>query len=728
MELQKLDMAPENWEGRSLALSDVIRTIKKYLWLAVVSSVSFGLLAFLWSNKQPKQYDATAMIEVDQHGGPTLSSSIAVSDEYELKITTEMLALQSHDVAMNVIKRLNLQSNKLFNKNTPKLSDLNDPQSREYLLNQFARSLEVKRVPKSQLISVTFRTVSPVLSAEVANSIVDSYLEENFQHHFQGSKDITGWLTNELSELKSRVQDEQSELLKQGTKLGLFSGGESTADKGEGGTTSLYQVEMEGLLEEMVKAQTQKFIAAAQYDNVRSASPDTPLSKSVPGSELLTSELTQLTQIQNQEAGMVGRYGAGYAPLQALKKQEAALTADIAKRREAVSSAALGEFKAAKQTEEDVEKRISGLKAQAQGLNPDAVRYQVVKSQYAADQTLLNNLLTLVSAGGIEAGLKTKEVNRMSAAVIPFQPSRPRILLNTAAGIAIGLLLAGGIITVIIAVSDTVETVEQIEETVRLPMLGVVPAYKFDVSALRGEIPLAVLNAPRSASAEAYRTLRTSINLIPAMGHCRVVGITSCGPGEGKSTTALNLAIVAAQQNKRVLLIDGDLRKPILAKRLRTRPSGVGLGQFLSESAVRPEDVIQDVADFPNLKGSFVWDVPPFPSELLGQGKLEELIRWGRENFDIIIIDSPPALLVTDAFIIAQSVDILLVVARVGVTQARALRRVRQELSRFPGKQIGVVVNAVPETQSYYTGYGGYHGYYGSDTAERDSSETHIPA
>jgi tyrosine-protein kinase Etk/Wzc len=119
-----------------------------------------------------------------------------------------------------------------------------------------------------------------------------------------------------------------------------------------------------------------------------------------------------------------------------------------------------------------------------------------------------------------------------------------------------------------------------------------------------------------------------------------------------------------------------------------------------------------------------VQEIPPFPSELLAQGRLEELVAWARRNYDIVLIDTPPALLVTDALIVAQSLDIILLVARVGTAQRRALRRLREELKKFPDKQVAVVVNAVPQSQSYYGGYGDKHGYYGSSGGSKGSGST----
>ncbi len=138
-----------------------------------------------------------------------------------------------------------------------------------------------------------------------------------------------------------------------------------------------------------------------------------------------------------------------------------------------------------------------------------------------------------------------------------------------------------------------------------------------------------------------------------------------------------------------------------------------GLSRFLSDETVAPEDCIQRVPDVAGLDVIPVQEIPPFPSELLGQGRLEQLLAWARDHYDYVLIDTPPVLLVTDALIIATHCDTLLVVVRIGVAQKRALRRIRLDLAKYPGKQTGVVINALPHADTYYGGYGNYRKYYG---------------
>ena len=713
------DFAPEANESRTLVLGDFLRVARKYIWLIAVLSLGLAVAAYLWARRQPKLYDATATIQVEQHGSLNLGASLSASDEYELKIATQMVAIQSRDVALKVMEdnKLDLLHNKLFNP-SGKTDVETNPQTRNELVGQFLRNLTVERMPKTELISVTYRSLSPVLSMAVANAVVDNYMELNFRHRYQGSKEITTWLTSEMSDLKGRVQSEQSQLLNKELKLGVFS-------QGMNGETSLYQAQLQDLLSEAIKAQTNRFQAEAEYQVLNTGEPSSFVPPSMPGAVVLSSLTTQLAGLDAQRLAMEERYGPSYPPLKLIENQVEGLKKDIAAERQKVLASAQQNMDAASKTQNDILGSIQAVKDQAKGQNPEVVQFEVLKAQYIADQTLYNSLLALLSAGGIEAGLKSQEVNRMASADIPTIPSRPRVALSTVSGFGIGLLLSALIVGIIVAVSDTVETVEQIEDALSLPVLAAVPIYKLDpVDSATALMPLATLNAPRSAGAEAYRILRTSINLMPVARDSRIVGFTSCGPGEGKSTTALNLAVTFAQQGKRTLIIDADLRKPTLGQRIRLpKPSAPGLSRYLSDPNLEPEECVQPIEGVPGLHVMPVQEIPPFPSELLAKGRLEELVEWGRRNFDVVLLDTPPALLVTDALIVAQSLDIILLVARVGVAQRRGLRRLREELKKFPDKQVAVVVNAVPQSQSYYGGYGDKHGYYGSTSEGKKKKE-----
>ena len=691
----------------SIHISDIIRVLKKYGIYMIGLMVLGGTLASIYARFQPSQYDAIALLHLDQHNSISIGSAGAASDDYSLKMQTQIVGLQHPNVVVATMKKLNLAANPIFN---PSLQqDLSKPALRDQLVGRFLASLSITSVPKTELISIRFRSTSPVLAALVANTLVDTYFDESLNQRIISTQRIASQLTVTIDKLKDQIQGEQNELLESEAKLGILS-------QGGGLDSSVLGNETSGLLSQRVKAQADRYFAEAEYQDLLDH-PDAAIPNDLPGNATLSQLQTQLTQTEAQVASLESRYGPNYEPLKQLKAQVSTLQQNVKSEHEKVLKGAAENFERYQKVEASINDRLDALQKLSQDRTPDTVRFEILKSKYVSDQTLYNLLLSAIGTGQIQAGMQSQVLNRFSTAIVPGVKAYPNVQADTMAGAAAGFVVSLLIVGIILLNSDTVQTVEHIEETLPLPILASVPEYKDDLAAMRisdDVLPLVTLLAPRSAGTEAYRLLRTAITLMPVSQKHRVISLTSCGPGEGKSTTTMNLAVVLATQAKRVLLIDADLRKPTIAQRLKLPATDQpGLSRYLSDSTVLPEDCIQKVPEVSGLDVMPVQEVPPFPSELLGQGRLEQLLAWARDHYDYVLIDTPPVLLVTDALIIATHCDTLLVVVRIGVAQKRGLRRIRQDLAKYPGKQTGIIVNALPFADTYYGGYGNYRKYYG---------------
>ncbi len=708
----------KNLSDAPIRFGDIVRIGRKYgLFIAAFASIC-GFAAGIWAHFQPSLYDATALIHLDQHGSISLSALGSTSDDYALKIQTQITGLKTTDVALATIKKLGLAANPLFNPGLKQNMDI--PTVRDQLVQAFLGSLTVARMPDTELISVTFRSRNPVLSALVANDVVDEYFEQSFRQRYRSTQDVSAFLTERLDSLKQKIQTEQSDLMSSGLKLGIIDLG-GGANQGVGGGagassigTSTLVVETSGLLGQRVKSQADLYLAEAQYENLLH-NPDAVPPATVPGSMQMEGLVGQLSAAKAAVASLEERYGKNYPPLSQARAQVRSIQDDINTLHQKLLQSALQDVQSSQAVVKSLDDRIATLKQQSQDSSSAIVHYEVLKAQYLSDQTLYDTLLSTLGSGEIEAGMQTQILNHFSEALVPGARAYPRVSVIVLSGFAGGLIIAILIVGILTLSSDTVHTVEQIEQSLPLPVLASVPEYKDElVSKSTDGLALVTLLAPRSASAEAYRLLRTSISLMPTPKPQRVIALTSGGPGEGKSTTTLNLAVVLASQSKRVLLIDADLRKPTIAQRLRLNIGGQpGLSRFLSDLEVHAEECIQSVPDIPGLDILPVQEIPPFPSELLSQPRLAELLDWARLHYDYVLIDTPPVLLVADALIITRFCDTLLVVARIGVAQRRALARIRQDVAKYPEKQFGTIVNALPFSESYYSGYGNYRKYYG---------------
>jgi capsular exopolysaccharide synthesis family protein len=519
------------------------------------------------------------------------------------------------------------------------------------------------------------------------NTLINVYLEESFRQRYESTKQVRSFLTQELETLKSKIQTEQNDLLNSESELGVWQ----TSAKGE---DSVQLEEIEGVLAESVKAQSAEYMAQAEYDEM-AQNPDAPFPSDLPGVATVNALLSSRETLRAQRASMESRYGPNYPGLVELKAQESQMDKSIAEARQQAMKGASETVQSARGEEAQLHDKLLALQAKSKAQTPKTVQLEILKAQYMSDQSLYDVLLAALGTGSIQAGLQGQALDKFVDAEVPGLKAFPILSIIGLAGGAIGLIV--GLLIV--------------------GILAAVPEYRDEIAAMRiaeGDLPLVTLLAPRSAGTEAYRLLRTAITLMPTAQKHRVISLTSCGPSEGKSTTTMNLAVVLATQSKRVLLIDADLRKPTIAQRLKLPATDQpGLSRYLSDDTIEPEACIQTVPEVAGLDVIPVQEIPPFPSELLGQGRLETLLTWARDHYDYVLIDTPPTLLVTDALIVATHCDTLLTVVRIGVAQKRGLQRLRQDFAKFPGKQLGLVVNALPIADTYYGGYGNYRKYYG---------------
>ena len=316
-------------------------------------------------------------------------------------------------------------------------------------------------------------------------------------------------------------------------------------------------------------------------------------------------------------------------------------------------------------------------------------------------------------------------VSMVESAVAPMEPSEPSPLRNTLLGGFLALMATAGIIAVVEYLDDTVKSDEIVGELTGVPVIGHVSRFK---RPLKPSEQLRAALDPRSREAEAYRSLRTNLRytLGSEEGAKRLL-ITSPGPGEGKSTTAANLAVVFGLAGARVLVVDADLRRPT-QHRIFGVPNTSGLTNILASSSVGFERALQRTAH------DRVWllssgAISANPSELLGSGRMDELLTEMDRRFDVIVLDTPPALAVTDAAVLSSTASATVVVIQHGKTRTGELRHAIQRLA-VGGRPIGgVVINRVSGSTSNY-----YYAYYTepeaqpADTKRQSTAERHAPA
>lgn len=342
----------------------------------------------------------------------------------------------------------------------------------------------------------------------------------------------------------------------------------------------------------------------------------------------------------------------------------------------------------------------------------EQLRLQGALRRYEASYTaLLNSLeeLRLTEAQTADA------ITTTSVAKAPQKSVRPRVLVNTLLALIVGAMLGLAIAWLLEYLDDTVKTPDDIQELVGLVTLGGVVKLEGDSADQR----LVMRDTPKSPSAEAYRVLRTNLQFASVDKPLTTMLVTSSGPGEGKSTTASNLAVAIAQSGKRVILVDADLRRPSLHRMWRL-PNNVGLSTALLDKSGSPAAYLQQ-SDVTNLRIMTTGSIPPNPAELLNSTRMHEMIEILKSKADVVLFDTPPVLAVTDAPILAGQVDGTVLVVGAGETRREMLTQTLQRLKTVGIQPLGAVLNKMTERKSGYYYYSYYH--YASRYGDADNND-----
>ena len=365
----------------------------------------------------------------------------------------------------------------------------------------------------------------------------------------------------------------------------------------------------------------------------------------------------------------------------------------------------------------DIDKSQAGLDALTPPLGAAALteqaRLQALQAQQKDSYTSLLKSLQEIRLAEVQT---TDSVNVVESAKAELTPARPRTIMNTLLGAIVGLMLALGVVLLVEYLDDTVKSSEGVAELIDTMTLST-------IAQIGGKEPyqkLVAITDPRAAIAEAYRMLRVNVDFASIDRPARTLLVTSSGPGEGKSTTAANLAIAIAQAGKRVILVDADLRRPTLHKIFRLSAER-GVTTALLQSGTPLESHVARTG-IRNLTLMPSGPLPPNPSELLGSQRMTELTEQLRQRADVVVFDSPPALPVVDATILASACDATLLVVLAKKTRSGALRRTREQLAQSGAHVLGVVLNRVPNARG-----SAYYSYYTDGRSDKRLRATSLP-
>lgn len=736
------------------SFKNVWRTIRKRKsWIVWFAAAGIGL-ATLACIVMPNQYlstatvqvgkDQTVQVELTPSGGPSLSESDTKTD-----IATHMAVLNDDSTALAVIKDLNLEQYKPF-KFKPSIlgfftgsnrrieSEMNLPLSdaparRDRLVRLFTKRLIVRNPPDTRLITVSFLNPNPRLSAQVANDVVRQYV--TFESEEQSGGAGFSMLNGDLTKVKAKMDRDQQKLADYERETGLNNLVLKSMGEGSGGGNITHIPVLDKLdtvNQELTAAEANRIGKEAIYNLTKTHNSDVVAglaNSSIPAiatSAVITqgNGLDVLQNLRQQQGALrleysadVTKYGAKNPRIVQLQSQLVNIDRQISDELQAIDLRARNDYTVARQNENGLRAAYEQQKAAAGHLNESAVTLQMLVQQSAASRQLYDSLYQQIQEAGVQAGLRATNLRITDTARPHSKPKRPNPPLYVAIGLAAGLLFGLSSAFVREHMDETVKTPLQVDPLTPLPVLASVP--RITGNQRQRALPTGgsiisrggrsetspLLMRPRSATAEAYRALRTSIVLANAGRRLRSIMITSPLIGEGKTSVSYNTAIAFAHAGERVLLVDADLHHPQLHDYFG-KAQTPGLSDVLD--ADKPlASAVQVHPSVTNLSLLAAGSLPPHPAELLASAKFDALLNELKESYTMIILDTPPMLLVADALLLADKADATLAVIRADMTNRTAVERMTEMLERNGSRAIGLVLNGVDTTSiDYYHAYG----------------------
>jgi exopolysaccharide transport family protein len=723
-------------------LREYLRVLIKRKWIVLASlAIIFSVVAIA-TLRATRIYEASGSIAINKQDSTMLNfkdSANGPSDYYDpADLDTEVSILRSDLLALQVIKTLNLDKRPEFGgKGVPAGDSLGlttdelqpDSQRTTNLLDGFKGSLRVTLRPNTRIIDVHYRSPDKDLAAQVVNTLIQTYVEQNFKTRFESTMQASDWLSKQLVDLQMKVETSQEKLVnyqKEHEILGI--------DEKQNIITS----KLDELNKELTAAESERMEKQSVYELVQSSDADAAAAAAISASTnsstgsssstLLEKLREQQADLKIQVAQLSTQFGPSYPKVAQLGSQLKEVEAQIQLEMKKVVSRVRSDYMTSQQRENMLHDALEKQKQEANKLNESAIEYSLLKRDVESYRTLYEGLLEKLKEAGVTAGLKSTNIRPVDKARIPTEPSEPNVPRNLSFALALGLTTGIGLAFLLEGLDNTVRTPEQAQIISGLPSLGMIPLGSktpaegvskkhLAVAASKEAVELVTQSRPQSQMAESYRALRTSLLLSSLGSPPKTILITSALPQEGKSTTSINTAIVLAQKGTRVLLIDADLRRPSIHKTLGMGPR-TGLSNVLTGSATLKQTIVRS-SILPSLFILPAGTPPPNPAELLASSNMRDVLAELREEYDHIVVDTPPTLSVTDAVVMSTRADAVVLVIRCGQTTKQALRRSRDLLIQVNARVCGVLLNAVdldsPDYYYYYEYQGKYHHYYQED-------------
>jgi capsular exopolysaccharide synthesis family protein len=570
-------------------------------------------------------------------------------------------------------------------------------------------SIGTKVLPQTNIVEISYVGTEPTLVRDVTNSVAREYAAVSSEMQRANARARSQFIASSLRDQRVRLDSAQDALkdFKEREQIGDVNAEQSALAQ------SIHRMEeakQSGLVEQQIYYTLVGKLTAAD-------TADEELRRLV-GTEAVEKN-RYIANLYDRWFSLVKERETLYARGLTEKNTDVrAVQRLIAQTKDEVRSASELYLQALQSRLGSLDKSIANLRVQTEKYPKLEAEQTRLSGTMGTMQRTFDNLQSEFQLARISESVDAGRVQSIDEATLPtfaISPNRKRAITYSAlTGLLLGLALAFALDRV----DDSVKSPDELRDQMELPMLGLIPAIRAERGSRRAADSTAgrlITHAdPRSPVAEAYRSMRTNLAFARAQQSPQAIVVASPGPSDGKSTTVANLAITFAQQGQRTLLIDADLRRAVLDKAFST-PRSPGLTEVII-GEVTFDDAVHETA-IPNLSLVGSGRFPPNPAELLGSVRMQEILHEAKARFDVVLLDSPPLLAVTDAAVLATMVDGVVLVIRTERTKRDAVRRALGHIRSVRGRLLGAVLNDVDlRSGAYYGSYGHYYySYYGDD-------------
>ncbi len=682
---------------------DFLRVLSAQRWLIVVTvAIVMIATAFLTLTATP-YHRAKVRVLIERHNAnPTSFQEIyqlgTGTDDY---YSTQYKILESRAVALAALDLLDTADRGTYERPD------------HDALDEFLRLRQIQPVPKSRLVDVVVDHPDPAVAARAAEALVEAYVQNGLERIENASSEALHKLEKDAGDLQEKLlaADRAVQQFRQENEI------VATSDR-----KSLVAARLEKLGDELAEIERQRSDATARLQSVTPGIVDANWNGDLP--EVLDSPVIgnckrALLEARSEQSQLAQNYKQRHPRMLAVTSKIEALESQLRSEIEAVHRGLGQQVERAERRERDVRQRIEEQKHALLDLEGRTSQYDILVEEADATRRLHDTVLARLKEVQLIHGAEQTNVHSIGGAEVSRGPVRPNKPLSFVLALFAGLLLAIGLAFTVDLCDRTLKTEDDVQRTLGLATLGIVPRLT-GKRPTDGRVDAETLDE-RSSLSEAFRTLRTSLAFSGGNARLRTFAVTSAAPSEGKSLVSINLAIAFARSGKRVLLVDADLRRPRLHKAFG-QPLGEGLSSLLIGSRQLAD--LTRTTEVANLTLLPCGVIPPNPVELLGGPGMAPALAAMQAAYDLVVFDSPPVGVVSDACVIGQLAEQVLFVVRSCRTNRSLARRALAQLHTTGIHVSGAVVNNSDVRAHRYSDYSVDYAYRSNDAdAATDEEE-----